>query len=414
MRSQLVDQVSTLRQELNWLYRRIDRTELQSKSVNPSLVESLQSQSQMKEMELARTLSALRARNPHLDADSERMGVAEIGSVQELLRESVLVEFFVAHDMIVAAVLSQSQNKMLPVAVKSTVHELQRRLWHFFHHLSLGKGTAKAKTAEPALLILQDLYAELLLPLEEFLGSAPLIIAPHDFLYLLPFHALHNGTTHLVDRGPVSYVPSADAFSQVVTTEAANPLRCGNLAYVGDATQLDVFPESLSGSHSVHLPTLSSSSSPRANGRAGTRSAIHLVAKVKLRNDNPLFSSLEVGDGSLTLLDLYRSRMLSPLVTVEGEGFAATTPSGHREVSAIWRALLTSGARSTLIPTGVYDRSIQRQHARLLYEELSQGAEMASAHRRAVLALRHEGAALHEWAGMFLVGDPFLSFKSDP
>lgn len=411
MRSQLVDQVSNLRQELNWLYRRIDRSELQSKTATPSVVESLQAQSQAKERELARTLSVLRTRNPNAEVDPERIGVAKIEAVQALLGDSVLLEFFVSHDIVVALVLSRTQRKMLPVAVVSTVRELQRRLWYYLHHVPSSKEAARrvARAVQP---ILQELYSELLMPLESFLDGAPLLVAPHGFLFLVPFHALWNGARHLVEGSPVSYVPSATDLSRIATGSALRLEQCG-VSDLGPSSEvLGVFPSPHSPKR-IQFPGTSTLSGAPGLVTADACAAIHLIAKAELREDNPLFSSIEVGAGSLTFLDLHRSKLLSPLVTIEGEGFAATSPSGHHEVSTLWRALLNSGARTALIPASSGADSAHREHARLLYRALAKGENAASAHRDAMLEMQQNGTPLQEWAGMFLVGDPFLALGAD-
>src|SRR6266851_4692634 len=40
-----------------------------------------------------------------------------------------------------------------------------------------------------------------------------LVFVPHGLLHYVPFHALYDGTEHLIDRHTVSYAPSASIFA---------------------------------------------------------------------------------------------------------------------------------------------------------------------------------------------------------
>ncbi len=409
MRSQLVDQVSTLRRELNWLYRRIDRSELPDGTARPSVVDSLQAQSQEKERELAQTLSSLRIPSKTSEVDPEQIGITDLDTLQSLLGETVLAEFFLAHDIVMALVVTARDRKIVPVAVLSTVQDLQRRLWHYLHYSPQRKSPLQGGF-DPLKMILRKLYGELLLPVEELLGDSPLLVAPHGFLFLLPFHALVKNERHLIEHAPVSYLPSAATLVKVVSKQ---PLKVGGFASIGSSTDedsIDVFSclrEDARAIVSRPGQVLTDSDQGTSSKR---RTATHLVARARLRQDNPLFSGVAVGREELTILDLYRSRILSPMITIEGQGFTPDVPSGDRQVSALWRALLASGARCAAIPASYSQPSVHREYARRLYTELFQGGEVAAAHRTVTLTMMQDGAAIQDWAGLFLIGDPFLRF----
>src|SRR5205085_91113 len=56
---------------------------------------------------------------------------------------------------------------------------------------------------------LASLYRMLLRPLEGLLGSRRLVVVPHRALHYVPFHALDDGESYVVERREVSYAPSA-------------------------------------------------------------------------------------------------------------------------------------------------------------------------------------------------------------
>ena len=67
---------------------------------------------------------------------------------------------------------------------------------------------------------LQDFYDQLIAPIEKDLKAAHLVIAPHDFLHYLPFHALLDGAQYLHSRYSISYTPSASVYYLCCTKQA--------------------------------------------------------------------------------------------------------------------------------------------------------------------------------------------------
>jgi tetratricopeptide (TPR) repeat protein len=411
MRSQLVDQVSNLRKELTWLYRRIDRSELPDRSSQPSLVETLRTQSREKESELAAKLALLRVRNPESDVDPERIGISSIGDVQNLLRDRALVEYYIAHDLVIAIVVSAGHRKVLPVAIASTVQDLQRRLWHYLHHPT--QTGRRARGAAPLDRILAELYRELLLPIQDYIEGSPLIIVPHGFLFLLPFQAFRLENEYLIEHTSLSYIPAAAVLPRVAGMDTTLAGQLGVLRESQALTAGSFFlDEAAEPSGRVFGAETSRQNSD--GERASEFVALHLLASAKLRGDNALFSTVTFGGVEHTFLDLHRSKFLCPMISIEGRGFSPTLPSGDREISALWSALLTTGARSASIPSDFGSTETHREHARLLCNELTRGHEVADAHRNATLALISRGATVREWSCLFLVGDPFLKLFSTP
>ena len=66
---------------------------------------------------------------------------------------------------------------------------------------------------------LQEFYRQLIAPIAKDLNAGHLIVAPHDFLHHLPFHALLDGDEHLDRRYSISYTPSASVYYLCSTQE---------------------------------------------------------------------------------------------------------------------------------------------------------------------------------------------------
>src|SRR5205823_4727521 len=60
---------------------------------------------------------------------------------------------------------------------------------------------------------LKNLYQELIAPVRNLFNAKHLVFVPHGLLHYVPFHALHDGESYLVDQFSVSYAPSASIYA---------------------------------------------------------------------------------------------------------------------------------------------------------------------------------------------------------
>src|SRR6185295_15954300 len=62
--------------------------------------------------------------------------------------------------------------------------------------------------------------------------------------------------------------------------------------------------------------------SARVRERVRTASIVHIASHGSFRNDNPMFSAIQLGDGWLNLFDIYNLKTSAELVTLSGCGTA--------------------------------------------------------------------------------------------
>src|SRR5205807_957046 len=138
---------------------------------------------------------------------------------------------------------------------------------------------------------LNELYVELIKPLEDVLDSKHLIIVPHDVLHYLPFHAFLDGTEYLIDRHTISYAPSASVLKYCIErppVEGARPLIVG----VADERAPQIAGEIAALKKLV--PHARTYSGRRATRRIVRREAVqcdflHVATHAVFRTDNPMF-----------------------------------------------------------------------------------------------------------------------------
>src|SRR5207249_8562822 len=87
-------------------------------------------------------------------------------------------------------------------------------------------------------------------------------------------------------------------------------------------------------------------------------SLVHIATHGLFRRDNPMFSSIRLGSGPFSVIDLYQLRLSADLVTLSGcsTGFNAIVDGD--ELLGLVRGLLYAGARTVLLTQwDAYDMS---------------------------------------------------------
>src|SRR5207302_8366193 len=107
---------------------------------------------------------------------------------------------------------------------------------------------------------------------------------------------------------------------------------------------------------------------------SASASVIHIASHGSFRNDNPMFSSIQLGDTRLSLFDIYNLRTSADLVTLSGCGTGMSKIVGGDEMVGLVRGFLYSGARSLVVSLwDVHDRTTA-DLMRTFYSRLAAGA----------------------------------------
>src|SRR5271168_3089683 len=389
--SDLVRRIRDLREELNWYYHRIELEQLRPEETSHHRLASLHVKAQSQENELLRTLREL----PEQERESATLGAPAAFSLEKLQatlpQNATLIEYFSTADRIVAAVISRTSIKILPVTLLSRVSHFLQLLR--FQLSKFRMGNEYVRRFEQQLLTaaqshLQSLYAELLAPLLQFCQGTHLIFVPHGPLHFLPFHALHNKENYLCDDFTISYAPSATVFS--LCQEKSGATGTGSLILgIPDERAPQILDEvnsvaALLPDSSLHLGDQASSSLLREKGPHSA--LLHIATHGVYRQDNPMFSGIKLGDGYLNLYDLYQMRLNASLVTLSGCATGMNFVAAGDELLGLQRALFCAGASTLLLSLwDVHDQSTSElmQH---FYREFIEAGNMPAALQHAMQA----------------------------
>jgi len=407
--SQEVQEARDLREELNWLYHRIELEQLRPEEKSRERVERLQRQAQERENELLRALRELPAyewENASLETPAE----FSMLKVQTALpADTALIEYYSAGDRLVAALVTRDRIEITPVTQVSRVaHRLQLLR---FQLSKFRMGSSHIQQFEQPLLRatlshLEALYGELVRPVRPRLHAKRLIVVPHGALHFLPFHALHEGGEYLGDAYTISYAPSATVFAlcqQKSATEKPNSLVLG----IPD----DRAPQILTEVQSVAalLPEvelyLGAQATAKVLREKGPETGLlHIATHGVYRQDNPMFSGIRLGDGYVNLCDLYQIRLRAKLVTLSGCATGMNFVAAGDELLGLQRGLFRAGATSLLLSLwDVHDRSTA-ELMQEFYKSYLQNGDVALALQAAMRNLRQENPHPYFWAPFVLVG----------
>jgi len=404
----LLEQLGRLREELNWFYSRINRPEEADAARGAAAMQALHDAVRERE---TRALEIMRQLQQRGGGELGRAEPLDVPALQRALgEETALVEYTSLDGQLLAFVVT---NETVEV-VRGLAHEreVSEALGQFRFQLgSLRYGSSRMRShlgplTERARRHLGALYDLLLRPVEPRLGARRLVVVPHRALHYVPFHALHDGGAYVVERREVSYTPSASVLRHCLE-KPERPFTKALLFGVADEQTPRVrdeikalaplFPES-----EALLDADATLEALRAHAPAAD--VVHLACHGQFRPDSPLFSSLRLGDGWMTVHDAYTLEVGAGLVTLSAceTGVSAVAPGD--ELIGLVRGFFYAGAPSLLMSLWTVDDEATAELMTDLYTHLRAGSRPAAALRAAQLRQMQTRPHPFFWSPFVLTG----------
>jgi CHAT domain-containing protein len=229
---------------------------------------------------------------------------------------------------------------------------------------------------------------------------------PHGALHFLPFHVLRNADRYLCDSYTVSYAPSATVFA-LCQEKTGKDLRNSLVLGIPDERAPEILAEVKSVASLLPFPELflgGDATVEVLRQRGSTSNLLHIATHGSYRQDNPMFSSIRMGDGYLNLYDLYQMRLPSRLVTLSGCATGMNFVSAGDELLGLQRGLFCAGASSLLLSLwDVHDQSTAKL-MEAFYKNYIAGQDLAAALQAAMKQIREEHPHPYFWAPFVLAG----------
>lgn len=400
--------LAQLREELNWLYTELDRSSPDTPTER--LTKQADIYQAVRERETA-IVELRRQFQQHDGAEALPVNSLDIARLQrELGADTALVEYFSLDGEFLAFVVTHEWTQVVRgLGRANQVEEALRRLRLPIETLRYGANNIGAYLEELTARmrhVLTILYDLLLRPVEALLGGQRMVVVPHQMLHYVPFHALYDGQEFVIERREVCYAPSATVLCHCLT----RPKRAFSRAVllgVPDERIPRVRDEIVALASLFAEPTVlldRQATLAALLAHAPSADVLHLASHGQFRSDNPLFSSLRLADGWLTVGDTYDLELDCSLVTLSACETGVNSVMPGDELLGLARGFFSAGAATLLVSLWTIDDEATARLMTSFYRHLRDGWRPAAALRSAQRHLLEERVSPAFWAPFMLLG----------
>ncbi len=405
----LYAQLEMLREELNWFYSQINLPDSDIYSRGPEMMAEFYDEVREREVAISEITLQLRQLSLGVSVQNESFDIMSL--INDLGTETALLEYFSLDGRLLAFVVTDEGIEI--VRLPETEEAVETTLRQFYFQLgALRHGAGSLREHLPELTArarhhLGGLHDLLIRPVEERLGTRRLVVVPHRVLHYVPFHALHDGSSYLIERREVCCVPSAAILHHCMAA-SRQPLEHATLLGFSDERNprareevlalAGLFPKA-----TTLLNDLASLASLFEHSAASH--VLHLACHGNFRPDNPLFSSLQLADGWLTVRDIYRLELNScQLVTLSACETGVNFLAPGDEWIGLARGFFSAGAPSLLVSQWIVDDEATADLMMIFYARLRAGDGPAAALRHAQRQSLQDHPHPFYWAPFVILG----------
>jgi tetratricopeptide (TPR) repeat protein len=297
-----------------------------------------------------------------------------VGALRGHLAGRSLITYGLRGADLVAVAIEPRGSRVVALGQLVPVREQLRAFLFALRRLAQPRSQAEHAAARASADVRIRRLAELLLQPMKVPTDVELVIVPVPGLQGVPWSALHGG--------PVCLAPSATFWARSAMAAQSPPQARGSVVLVAGPDLPGAVPEveSLAGIYpsATRITPPASTADTVADALAGADLA-HLACHGTLRADNPMFSSLLLSDGPLTVQELY-SRGLAPhrLILAACESGAMVSYVGD-EMLGFVSALLARGTAGILASTAVVPDVEAVGLMTAVHRRLARGATLAHA-----------------------------------
>ncbi|WP_395143306.1 CHAT domain-containing protein [Armatimonas sp.] len=312
-----------------------------------------------------------------------------------------------------AFVLERERLTALPHLAE--LSELRHAARRFRYHLQKMAG---APTLRPLLApalkteldaVLTQLYDFVFRPIAAKIRTKRLVIVPTDVLHGLPLAAFRDKDTYLLDQYELVITPSAAIWHTLVSRHKPSKLRTGPALLV---SLQSVGTEQAQAEVEAIEPCLTEVTA--LAGSAATLTAVreqmkdkailHFATHALFRQDNPLFSGLQLSEGWLLARDLYGLPIDADLVTLSACQTAVSQIAAGDEPFGLVRGFLAAGAQRVAASLWPADDAATAALMQGFYGKIARGQTPSQALRAAQQELQALWPHPYYWAAFCLMG----------
>ncbi len=303
-----------IREELNWFYNKVSQDETANDSRRLNASAGVWEEIGARERALAEVIREIQIHDPHFVWLTDVAGVHVEELRAALAEDEVVIEYYLDDDELKTFVVDRSglcvvKNACDRRRLKEQVMKLKLQLDKFQY------GPKYIATHAGSLLdsingCLREPHGTLFAPVAALAEGKKLIFIPYDLLHNIPFQALYDGESYLLERHEISYAPSGRLFTLFTAISSRPP---GDALIFGAADEYTPkINEEIAAIRALY-PGANCFTGAEATARALAEHApgkgiVHIASHAVFRYDNPMFSAFNLADSRNLSLEPDRHR----------------------------------------------------------------------------------------------------------
>jgi len=328
-------------------------------------------------------------------------GVVGPKAIANALGDRTLVEFAEIGGEIVSIVVKNGRFYLKTLGEAAKVQEELESLRFVMRRLARGRGSVDM-AEEVASRLDQELFGQL------NLGDGPLVIVPTPALHATPWWALPT-----CRERSLTVSPSADLWLRATRRDGVSG---STLVVAGPDLELadaevgnvaDLYPKATRFDSDE-------SNVERVHAELDGAGTAHIASHAFFQFENPMFSSLHLGDGDLTVYDIERLARVPDLVVLSACDSGFTDTHAGEELMGLSSALLSMGTKSIIASVGLVPDSHATGDLMVrLHEGLVAGLDPAEAMSEAQVAVADSRAGFVAAASFVCIGAGWNSLHQE-
>jgi hypothetical protein len=400
--------IRRIREELNIFYNRLNEAGSTARSTMAD--KSTKNEIEKREQELVELLRQVSAEKSGW-ATFKTMQYPTVETVQAMLKpDEVLLEYYTIGRRFQVFAISRDDFRI--VRDLTTIEEVRSCVKGFnfqvskFHLQPAYLQTRADQLMRATQHHLHQLHRLLIAPVAAQIGQRNLIVVPHQVLHYVPFHALYDGANYVIDAHEVVYAPSASVLKICRDRRIQKTDEDLVLAVADDTTpyiheEVDAL-RSLLPNARIFVGQDAKEDKLRQYGPGAGK--LHIAAHGIFRADNPMFSSLRLGDSWLNLFDIFNLQLGAELTTLSACETGMSAVFEGDELLGLARGFLYAGTPSLIVSLWTVNDRSTAQLMQLFYRGLQQGQSKSAALRQAIVEVKKQFPHPYYWAPFVLMG----------
>jgi CHAT domain-containing protein len=404
----LQEKLESLREELNWFYS------LQSRAEETE-IEHLQAEAKVREKQIAAIMRQFEStKNIQVENSKNSPSESEINlkSLQTQLGEQrVLIEFVEYNDSFSAFVIDEKEIEYIAdIATRDEIIHLLEGLQFQFGALRYGSenlGRFADILKQKADFYLHELYQKLLAPVKDLLSNKYLVIVPVSLLHYVPFQGLFDGEKYLVENNQVVTTPSALIWKILSRKQTQKPKNAFLMGFAD--SKIPLVNEEIKELKKIFQTSAEIFLDKRATFQNYTKHAenfdiLHLACHGQFRPDNPLFSSLHLADGFITVRDICAQNLNAELATLSACETGLNKIYAGDEILGLARGFLVAGVHSIVLSLWTVNDQATKNLMKDFYTEQQLGQSVAASLQKAQKKCIRQNLHPYFWASFAIIG----------